>query len=173
MVRLMKVAVLGVWLLSAAQARAQDAMPGSVKEAQEHYFKGKDLYAKGDFDAAARELLAAYEAAPTPDLLFNIAKAYEAAKKLDEATIYYQRYLLEAKDPPDRVRVEATVKRLREEMNKQNNKRANKRELQERAMDRQATGRVLFKAGKYQEALLELQAAYDIFPSAPLAYNMA
>lgn len=50
---------------------------------------------------------------PHPNLLFNIAKAYERAGELDQAIEHYQRYL--AHEPPDAAEVRARVQSLQRE----------------------------------------------------------
>lgn len=66
-----------------------------------------------DWRTAVDEYLTAYEAAPHPDVLFNIAVVYEKLDDARQAATYYQRYLQDAPKAPDRAKVERTIEGLR------------------------------------------------------------
>ena len=138
-------------------------------EARAHFMRGKERYGQGDFDGAIAAWEQAYALVPTPELHFNIARAHEQAGHLDAAIARYQRYLQDTGDPADRPSVEATIKRLQE----QANQRQKKDKREDKAADRLRRGRELYQSGQYKEALAELQAAFELVPSATLVYNMA
>jgi tetratricopeptide (TPR) repeat protein len=165
-------AVCVAWLLCApitGNTQAPPAAATPADEARARFLKGKELYSKGDFDGAVREWEAAYNLVPTPELHFNIGRAFEQGGHVEAAVARYQRYLQDTKDPPDRPSVEATIKRLQEQVNR--GKKDTRKE--EQAAARFKKGRELYQASQYREALLELQGAFDLFPSATLVYNMA
>ena len=64
--------------------------------------EGSSLYALGRFDAAAAAYERAYEEAPIPALLFNIAQAHLEAGNEERALVFYRSFLREAPDSPNR-----------------------------------------------------------------------
>jgi iron complex outermembrane recepter protein len=96
---------LGALLLCSAAARADSRV-----EARRHFKTGMALIAEGRTDEGVAELLEAYAVRPHPNVLFNVARAYESAGRLSEAATYYRRYL-EA-DPPDAPAVRQTLDAL-------------------------------------------------------------
>lgn len=79
-------------------------------EAKRHFKTGMGLINDGRYDDGISELLEAYSIKPHPNVLFNVAKAYEAAGRPKDALDYYRRYL--DANPPDSGPVRATVERL-------------------------------------------------------------
>lgn len=79
-------------------------------EARRHFKTGMALIADGKLDDGVGELLEAYSIRPHPNVLFNIARAYEQAGRPGDALVFYRRYL-DAK-PPDAEAVRETVARL-------------------------------------------------------------
>ncbi|MCC6333305.1 MAG: TonB-dependent receptor [Myxococcales bacterium] len=79
-------------------------------EARRHFKNGMALIADGKYDDGVSELLEAYAIKPHPNVLFNVAKAYEAAGRQKEALDYYRRYL--DANPPDSGPVKEKVEKL-------------------------------------------------------------
>lgn len=79
-------------------------------EARRHFKTGMFLINEGRHDEAIAELLEAYAIKPHPNVLFNVARAHEAAGRPAEALGFYRRYL-EA-NPPDAEKVKETIARL-------------------------------------------------------------
>lgn len=79
-------------------------------EARRHFKTGMFLIGEGKYDEAISELLEAYAIKPHPNVLFNVARAHEAAGRPAEAIAFYRRYL-EA-NPPDAERVRDTLAKL-------------------------------------------------------------
>ena len=79
-------------------------------EAKKHFKIGMALVDAGKVDEGVAELLAAYAVKPHPNVLFNVARAYENAKRPADALPYFRRYLDAA--PPDADRVRKTIERL-------------------------------------------------------------
>lgn len=69
-------------------AAARDAVAG------EHYYRGDVLYVQGDYEGAARELIASYCLNPIPVLLKNIGQSYERMVQYEQATAYFERYVI-------------------------------------------------------------------------------
>lgn len=82
-------ALLALTLTAGARA---DEDPKQA-EAQVHFLAGQRAFTDGDYDAAVREFEAAYAAKPHPDVLINIATAYERIYKPKAARENYERYL--------------------------------------------------------------------------------
>lgn len=79
-------------------------------EARRHFKRGMALIADGKLDDGIGELLEAYSIRPHPNVLFNIARAYESAGRPADALTFYRRYL--DTNPPDSDPVRATVTKL-------------------------------------------------------------
>jgi hypothetical protein len=84
-----------VVLLAATAAWGQ--APPDYDAAKRHYLAGKEASTRGDHEAAVREYILAYDITKDPTLFKQIGAAYEAQGKKLEATIYYRRFLAEAK----------------------------------------------------------------------------
>ena len=79
-------------------------------EAKKHFKIGMSLIDSGRVDDGVAELLVAYSVKPHPNVLFNIARAFETANRPADALPYFQQYL-EA-SPPDAEVVRRTIVRL-------------------------------------------------------------
>lgn len=79
-------------------------------EARRHFKTGMALIADGRVDDGVLELLEAYSVRPHPNVLFNVARAYETAGRGSEAIPYYRRYL--DTKPSDAAEVSEALLRL-------------------------------------------------------------
>lgn len=95
----------GLLLLWGATALADPRV-----EARRHFKTGMFLINEGKYDEAIAELLEAYAIKPHPNVLFNVARAHEAAGRPAEALDFYRRYL--DANPPDADKVKAVVAKL-------------------------------------------------------------
>src|SRR5439155_2613291 len=82
--------LLFVFALAPRAAFAEPPKPGSAeakKQAKSHFKQGKAYLEAGAYDDAIRELEAAYELFPIPDMQYNLGQAYrmkgERKKALD------------------------------------------------------------------------------------------
>ncbi len=102
------IAVAFVW------GGAAHAGPKSPKElAKEHFNKGYAYYQAGQYLKAVKELKKAYEIRPVPLVLYYIGKTYKEAGLSEEALIYFQRFLDEARlTDPHRKEVEGYIREL-------------------------------------------------------------
>ncbi len=87
-----------------------DAWADVRGDARRHFRAGMALISEKQYDEAIAELQQAYAIKPHPNVLFNIARAHEAAGRLPEAIEFYQKYL-EA-NPPDEEDVQKRADRL-------------------------------------------------------------
>ena len=79
-------------------------------EARRHFKTGMALIADGKLDEGISELLEAYSVRPHPNVLFNIARAYEAAGRPADALTFYNHYL--DANPPDADKVREVALKL-------------------------------------------------------------
>jgi|JI10StandDraft_1071094.scaffolds.fasta_scaffold06297_9 hypothetical protein len=66
--------------------------------AAEHYDRGEVLYLQGEYEGAARELVASYCLVKLPVLLKTIGQTYERLVLYEQAVSYYERYVVAADD---------------------------------------------------------------------------
>jgi hypothetical protein len=78
-------------VVSAASAHA--AVAADKKKAKSHYKLGLEYQKEGQYLQAADEYRAAYALTPRPELLYNIARAYQLGGDRKNATDYYQKFL--------------------------------------------------------------------------------
>ena len=97
-------------LFAAALLLPTLALADARVEARRHFKTGMALIADGKLDDGISELLEAYSIRPHPNVLFNIARAYEAAGRPADALVFYNRYL--DANPPDADKVREVALRL-------------------------------------------------------------
>lgn len=95
-------------LLSAAPALADNA----ADEADVAFNLGNEAYAKRDYDRALSFYFLSHRLVPNRNVLFNIAKCYEALDRVDEAYRYYNDLLALDLPPADRRETKAALGRL-------------------------------------------------------------
>ena len=104
------------WQLAVCVLIPTVAFADTRAEARRHFKVGMQLISDGKVDDGIGELLEAYSIRPHPNVLFNIAKAYETAQRPADAITFYNRYL-ETK-PPDEEQVRAVVAKLTSQLPK-------------------------------------------------------
>ena len=115
MARLVSIVVLAVVVTFAGVAAAQ---PDNRVKAREAFARAVAAEERKDWRTAVDEYLDAYQLAPHPDVLFNVAVAYEKLDDFRQAAGYYSRYLQDAPAAPDRAKVERTIDGLRKRPSK-------------------------------------------------------
>jgi tetratricopeptide (TPR) repeat protein len=86
----------------------------SVDQAAEARFKaGKQAFRLGDYNDAIKEWREAYRLKDNPAFLFNIAQAYREIGDLPKAVMFFENYLKESKNAPNRIDVEKRVAELK------------------------------------------------------------
>jgi tetratricopeptide (TPR) repeat protein len=103
---LLGAAAQGLWATPELHAQEPAPDPNKAKKLAK---EGKEAYEKKDFARAAELFKQAHQNDPKPQLLFNIAQSLKEANNLVEAERYYNRYLREMPDPPNRAQVEETL----------------------------------------------------------------
>lgn len=96
-------------LSSAAPKPSDDP---AVVEARKHVDKAKVHYKLGEFEQAIAEFKEAYRVKPAPGLLFNLAQAYRMAGDLKQSRFYYQNYLRDQPNAPNRLEVERQLEQI-------------------------------------------------------------
>ena len=114
-VTLFALALAGVTLppgTAAADAEAE----AKQKKAGEYFSRGELLFEAEEYAKAAAAFSLAYELAPHPSVLANIALSYERAGDLPPAIEHWQRYVESVEDPGERAQVEKRLTRLRKQV---------------------------------------------------------
>ncbi len=86
---------LGAIVALAIAAAAGSAAADPKKEADRHFKNGVELYGESKFAEALAEFERAYELAPHPIVLLNLAGTHRALSHYEEAVTFYQRFLTE------------------------------------------------------------------------------
>ena len=108
------IALCAVVALVAAELPALGDEASPEQAAKEHYDKAQKLYDTGNYDEAIAEYHEAYRLKPHPNVLYNIAQAYERLLDYAQSVVWFERYLAEApKDAPERPIVENRLRILR------------------------------------------------------------
>ena len=103
------VLVLAIATFFTSPSRAQDS---SIEEAKAHAARAKVHYDLGEYEKAADEYILVYRIRPLPALLYNIAQSYRQAGQYDKARQFYESYLREAKDAPNRDAIERAIREI-------------------------------------------------------------
>lgn len=90
----------------------EDADPAAKARGRALYEQGAQAYAEGRYLKAAESFLDAHGVYPTPQLLFNVGKAYDRAGSTAAALGYYRGYLRHQPDAPDHAEVSARISEL-------------------------------------------------------------
>lgn len=107
-------ALVAIVLVYAMLPSARAAEESPDRAAKAHYDKAQNLYGDGSYDEAIAEYQEAYRLKPHPNVLYNIAQAYERLLDYAQSVIWFERYLAEApSDALERVAVENRLKVLR------------------------------------------------------------
>jgi tetratricopeptide (TPR) repeat protein len=107
MIRAIRSISLILVVLVAAVANAEPPSRAARAKAEAHYRAGEDYHRRGKYQQAVAEYQAAYDLAPLPLLLFNIAQAYRLGGDKRNALSYYERYL--AAEPDGRSATQASL----------------------------------------------------------------
>ena len=80
---------------SVVTIRSAPAQAADTAEANRHFQEGVELYGEGKFEEALVEFERAYEIAPHPLVLYNLAGTNRELSHYDDAIQYYERFLKE------------------------------------------------------------------------------
>lgn len=111
---------LALSILEPALATAEETAPATPGEqAREHARQGRLHYQLGRFDQALEEYAAAYELDPVPALLFNIGQCHRQLGNHERAIFFYEGFLRDSPDAPNRATVESLLEESRAELARQ------------------------------------------------------
>jgi hypothetical protein len=106
-------ALLLVAVLAAPAFAGPKSLPPQITKAARDAFAAARVADEADkLDEALKQYVRAYEIAPHPFVLYNMADIYRRMKKYDRAIDTYEKYLA-SDDVPDRKAVEKLVKELK------------------------------------------------------------
>lgn len=97
----------------ATLARAEVGAETTLERAAEDYKRGVGHFKAGEYEQALLYFIRVYRVSPNPNLVYNIARAFEELQQVSEAADYYEEYLRLNPDAADRREVELSVKALR------------------------------------------------------------
>jgi hypothetical protein len=80
--------------------------------AAEHYQRGQELYAQGEFERSIAEFRATYCLVPVPEALHAIGQAYERLVDYEQAVAWFDRYLA-VESPKEKDKIERLGHRVR------------------------------------------------------------
>ncbi len=104
---------LGAIVLVCAAVTTAAAQGHDKKKASEHFALAEQAEKRKDYRRAIEEYERAYDAAPHPAMLYNIARNHERLGEPRAAAEHYRRYLDESEAPSDRNKVEGRIRDLR------------------------------------------------------------
>ncbi|MCP3098294.1 TonB-dependent receptor [Myxococcus sp. K15C18031901] len=103
----------GLLVLSLLLLSAPAFADNNADEADIAFELGNDAYAKGQYTEALRSYFTSYRLVPNRNVLFNIARCFEALGKFNEAYRYYNDLLTEDLPVDDAAEVSRSLDRLR------------------------------------------------------------
>jgi tetratricopeptide (TPR) repeat protein len=121
------VLICALSLCAAQESRAGEepktqAEAPSISSAQQHagqafFRRGQRLYREGKYEAAWLEFSSAYEIAPHPELMLNMAQCKAKSNHPKEAVHHYREFLRMRPDDPENGNINREITRLEQEMN--------------------------------------------------------
>ncbi len=96
-----------------AQPACTNPTPAQTATIQRAFAEGSGAFARADFGAAAQAFRRAYDACPSPELAFNVARAHGRNGDIDVALDYFGRALTPATPAQQREYIEGQVASLR------------------------------------------------------------
>lgn len=96
----LSVLLLGVCALAPLSAVGAELTGDAKAQARQKYTEGNEAYEHGEFRKALTAFDAAYQLAPLPGFLFNVAQCHRQLGAYERAAFFYRRYLaLSDKEP--------------------------------------------------------------------------
>ena len=102
-------ALAALFVLAPLAVRADS----SADEAEARFQRGAQLYKQQRYEEALLEFFASNRLVPNRNVVFNIARTYEALARYDQAYSYYIEYLVPEVDPRERALAEERLVVLR------------------------------------------------------------
>jgi tetratricopeptide (TPR) repeat protein len=122
--------LLSLLVLAPRYGRADEAQPppkpateqpspskAQMQAGKKFFVRGQELYQEGKYEAAWIEFSSAYEIAPLPDLVFNMARCEVKMNRIKEAIGHYREFLRMRPEDPESERIRDEITRLEKQMN--------------------------------------------------------
>jgi tetratricopeptide (TPR) repeat protein len=93
-----------------------DPSPEQVAEAKRLFEEGTSAYNLAEYDKAVEKYKAAYRIVPNPYFIYNIAQAYRLAKDFDKSLQFYDSFLTQLPNTPNRAEVEGFMNDLKQQI---------------------------------------------------------
>lgn len=163
----------------AIASNAQSAPARGVSpEAKACFQRAQEAYTVGDLATSLKGFLCAFQAAPSPELHYNLARVYERMGEVDESTRHYQAYLsLTQVTPKERRRIDKRLQSLQALRERQ---RPPLTPAQPSADALSAEARVFYERGvklyrvkQYAAAQAAFNAALQMSSAPELHFNLA
>lgn len=110
---------LGAVVICVGLLFATTVAADAKSEARAAYQEGSRLYDLADFAGALAGFRKAYMLFEEPTILFNIAQCHRQLKNTEEAIRFYKTYLRKVATAPNAAEVEALIKRLEAQLEKE------------------------------------------------------
>jgi len=117
---LVRVVAVLIPLVATWPAQADDP---AVEQAKAHFASAQQHFKLGRFDEALAEYTKAFEAKALPAFLFNIGQCHRKLEHFNKAVFFYQSYLRDAPDAPNRDQVVSLISKCEQKHEKQEAKR--------------------------------------------------
>ena len=111
-------------LLFCSTALVAQAGDPAIEQAKAHFATAQQHFKLGRFEDALAEYTSAYEAKALPAFLFNIGQCERKLEHFGKAVFFYQAYLRDMPEAPNRETVEALITRCEEQHQKQKARQA-------------------------------------------------
>lgn len=102
----------GTSAAAAPAAPAPALSKAQIVAAKTFFERGQQLYSEGKYEAAWIEFSSAYEIAPLPDLIFNLARCEVKMGRTKEAIVHYREFLAAVPNDPAAPRIRSEIESL-------------------------------------------------------------
>jgi len=154
---------------AAAPAAAAPSADTPEARAQVLFDESRKLYSEQNFEEAVKKLQEAYLLVPSSALLYNTAKCYEKIGDYGQAVGFYERYLKESVGAPDADTVRELIAHYRGKMATSGTPSS----PEERAAQIANKGRDYYRAGRFADAIAQLESANRVSERSAFIYNIA
>jgi tetratricopeptide (TPR) repeat protein len=165
-----------------SDAVAKPAVPSAPRSVNEDaracFQKAQTAYATGDLASALAGFLCAFQAAPSPELHYNLARVYERMGDAEESTRHYRAYMAQSEvTPRERKRIEARLQAL-QDLSERQRQPLEPTKPSAAAMSTEARsfydrGVKLFRVKQYSAAQAAFSAALQMSNAPELHFNLA
>ncbi len=140
---------LALWAAGPLPAAGAELPEQAKSQARQKYTEGNTAYAQGDFRQALVDFTRAYQLAPLPGFLFNVAQCHRQLGAFERAAFYYRRYLaLSEKEPANAPMVKGLIAEMDAQASKEAVGRATRDKAQAKAAQKERPEPVAVKTSE-------------------------